>query len=178
MKAGDAFPSPWLKHDDLRGRQIPVVITRVAMAELKEMDGSVTHKPACHFQGAEKALILNITNWNSIAELYGDDSDMWTGREVVLYSARVPFGPKMVDGIRVMSREQATGQAAARAAPATSQGPFGGNNAQAPLTAPPANPLGDDPNAPINDPLPPLGEGDRIESNPRDNPLGNDGIDF
>lgn len=159
MKLNDAFPSQYVSAPDLKGREIQVVIERVAMEELKEMDGSVIHKPACKFQNAEKKMILNITNWNLIAAVYGDDSDMWIGRELVLFPTRVQFGNKMVDAIRVRAPSNAPTQTTT--APITNDA-FGdapgilsapANPLDQPGPATPVTPAADDPLRPPESPL-------------------------
>lgn len=150
MKSSDAFPSQYVSAPDLKGQRVPVVIERVAMVEMKEMDGSVIHKPAAKFQGTEKQMIINITNWNMIAELYGEDSDMWIGREIILYPARVPFGNKIVDAIRVDAPAGFT-------RPATPGDAFGGAPS---VIAAPANPLAP---AVVPSAMPPLNEPNRVE---------------
>src|SRR4029453_1371751 len=59
-------------------------------------------KPIMSFDEIDKELVVNVTNWNSIAELTGeDDSDNWAGHVVKLVRVRVPFGGKNVEAIRI-----------------------------------------------------------------------------
>lgn len=96
MKVSDAFPSKYLKASDLNGNNARVVMARVEMDEVGEDE-----KPILYFQGKEKGLVLNKTNANNIAVLYGDDMDDWVGKEVVLFPAMVDFQGKTVEAIRV-----------------------------------------------------------------------------
>lgn len=96
MLISQAFPSEFLKAGDLQERTITVVMDRV---ELKEVgDGS---KPVLYFQGKEKGLVLNKTNSNNIGMIYGDDTDDWTGKELILYPTMVDFQGRTVPTIRV-----------------------------------------------------------------------------
>lgn len=53
------------------------------------------------FKEAEKGLVLNSTNGNLIAKFLGEETDDWTGHQVVLYDdPTVSFGGKLVGGIR------------------------------------------------------------------------------
>jgi hypothetical protein len=98
MKAKDVFPSTWLAADDLGTARPTVTITRVGWAEFS--DG--TKKRAVWFEGKDKGLSLNVTNWNTIAELTGeDDDDRWIGKRIRLFATKVTYAGKMVSAIRV-----------------------------------------------------------------------------
>ena len=94
MKSDDVFPSKYLKASDLQGREAQVVIDRVVRE-----DG--IDKPVMYFQGKEKGLVVNKTNWNRVAYLYGDESDDWAGREIILAAELVEYQGKTVEGTRV-----------------------------------------------------------------------------
>jgi hypothetical protein len=72
------------------------------MERLKN-DGKDEDKLLLHFRGDDpKPLICNRTNFDSISDLYGDDTDAWPGRAIELYvDPRVRFGTRVVPGIRV-----------------------------------------------------------------------------
>jgi hypothetical protein len=53
----------------------------------------------------EKPLPLNKTNADSIAEMFGGDWNNWPGHTIEIYPTKVPFGSKMVQGIRVRAPE-------------------------------------------------------------------------
>jgi len=97
MKISNAFPSEYLRAADLNGRNVMVVIDRTEMAEL----GGGDHKPVLYFKGKDKGLVLNKTNANNIATVYGDDTDDWEGKDIVLFTAMVDFQGKTVEAIRV-----------------------------------------------------------------------------
>jgi hypothetical protein len=60
-------------------------------------------KPVVHFQEKGlKTFPLNQTNWATIEEAYGEESDAWKGRPVELYlDPGVKFGLETVGGVRV-----------------------------------------------------------------------------
>lgn len=97
MKIGEYFPTKYLAAADLGGREYKLRIKSVETEQMR--DG--TTKPIVYFMGAEKGLTLNKTNANVISDMYGDDTDGWTGKEVTLYPCRVDFQGKRVDAIRV-----------------------------------------------------------------------------
>ena len=103
MKKNDAYPSTYLKQEDLGTRHVLVTIDRV---ELEKMPGDDDEsKPVAYFVGHNKGLALNRINWDTIEDSTGqDDSDNWHGLKIVLYvDPKVMFGGKRVGGIRVMA---------------------------------------------------------------------------
>jgi F0F1-type ATP synthase alpha subunit len=96
MKLNEVFPSNYIKSEDLQGRDVPVTISQATMEKL----GDDT-KLVLHFQGKTKGMVCNKTNANRIAYLYGDDTDAWEGKEIVLTSEFVEFQGRTVKGLRV-----------------------------------------------------------------------------
>lgn len=104
MRISSAFPSDYLKAGDLGGRTVRVVMSHV---EMKDIGGD--HKPVLFFQGKDKGMVLNKTNANNITSLYGDDTDHWAGREIMLFPAMVDFQGKTVEAIRVRAPQPKDG---------------------------------------------------------------------
>ena len=100
MKMSQAFPSKYLKADDLGGKRIIVTIDHVSMEEIGD-ETSKENKPIVYFQGKEKGLVLNKTNASQISYLYGDESDMWAGKQIELFTMMVAFGGRQVPAIRI-----------------------------------------------------------------------------
>lgn len=96
MKLSEIFPSNYLKSDDLQGHEPTVTIVAAAM----ETVGN-DQRLVLSFQGKKKSMICNKTNAGRIAFLYGDDTDGWIGKEIVLTSEFVEFQGKTVKGLRV-----------------------------------------------------------------------------
>jgi hypothetical protein len=96
MKITTAFPSSYIRAADLQDRNVKVVMDHVKMEDI----GS-DHKPVLYFQGKEKGLVLNKTNANTISSAYGDDTDDWVGKELVLFPTVTDFQGRSVDAIRV-----------------------------------------------------------------------------
>ena len=108
MKISSAFPSNYLRASDLQNRSVAVTMDRVVMEDIS--GGEM--KPVLYFQGKEKGVVLNKTNANNIAVLYGDDTDGWQGQRVELYPTWVDFQGRSVEAIRIRRvTEQANGQA-------------------------------------------------------------------
>lgn len=117
MRVSDAFPSNYIKAADLQDRNVLVVMRCVEMEKLGDDE-----KPVLYFQGKEKGLCLNKTNANNIATVYGDDTEDWTGKEIVLFPAMVDFQGRTVAAVRVrapQAKDRKNGNGAPRqAAPA------------------------------------------------------------
>jgi hypothetical protein len=102
MKGNEAFQSNWLKSEDLQGKRVAVTIEEVTLEDL-EFQNKKERKPVVRFHGKDKALVLNRTNWNRLADFLGsDDSDDWTGKTIVLGVEKVDFQGKRVPAIRVL----------------------------------------------------------------------------
>ncbi len=118
--------SQWLKADDLKGNAVIVSIESVSEVQMEARDGKPAHmKLEVHFPGSEKALLLNATNAKALADMFGDDTDAWTGKSFEMFSMPVqgPNGP--TTGIRLKPVAQAAPPAAEpAAAPADGGLPF------------------------------------------------------
>src|SRR5271166_2681695 len=99
MKRGDIFPSRFFKASDLNGKSLALVIQTVRPEILKSPKGDET-KPIVAFDGFEKELVLNRTNFDQLVDICGsDDSDNWAGCPIELYPAKTSMGSKVVDCI-------------------------------------------------------------------------------
>lgn len=109
MKISAAFPSKYLKASDLPdGRDVRVVIEDVRM-ELMEQTGD--EKPVCYFQGKDRGLVLNVTNASTISTAYGDDTEEWYGKPIILFATTTSFGGRTVPCLRVrVPRQTAAAQ--------------------------------------------------------------------
>lgn len=96
MDIQSAFPGKYVKCADLAGKSKIVTIANVAMQRV----GDDT-KPVMQFSDCDQGMVLNLTNSNTIADIFGFDTDKWNGGRIELYPAKVQFGAKMVDAIRV-----------------------------------------------------------------------------
>lgn len=101
MKVSQVFSGEYLKAADLNGAEPTVTIESV---QLKEFDDG--NKFLISFEGKKKGLVANKTNASRIAMLYGDDTDDWIGKRVVLYTDIVDFQGKPTEAIRVRSPQK------------------------------------------------------------------------
>lgn len=98
MKMSKLYPSKYLASDDLNGKTVTVKIDHVV---LEEVGAQKDWKPVIYFQKAKKPMVLNRTNANMIASAYGDDSDHWKGKPVLLRAEKVSFQGRVMDGLRI-----------------------------------------------------------------------------
>ena len=99
MKRSDVFKSKYLSKDDVDG-DVTAEITDFRIETLQTQDSS-EEKGVVVFDGL-KSLVLNQVNWDTIADLHGDDSDDWIGKRITLYVDHgVRFGKKKTGGIRI-----------------------------------------------------------------------------
>ena len=104
MKLSKAFPSKYLKADDLQGRRVSVVIES---SDMEDIGGDGGEKLVLRFVGKDKGLVCNMTNANMIAEIIGSEAtDDWSGQKIVLYATKVDFQGKRVSAIRIEAPEQ------------------------------------------------------------------------
>ena len=101
MNINEIFPSKYLKAHDLLNDGDLIVTISDFVIEVVGND-QLTSKPVLYFRELPmKGLILNKTNANTIADLYGEDTEDWIGKKITLYSCEVTFDDKTSLGIRV-----------------------------------------------------------------------------
>ena len=96
----EVYPSKYVSAEDLDGKDVVLTIKDVIREQLQ--DGM---KPVVQSEETEKLWILNRTNFKTIAELYGENSDDWLGHKVQIYPTEVAFGSEMKLAIRVRKKK-------------------------------------------------------------------------
>jgi hypothetical protein len=102
MKVSQIFSGDYLKAADLQGAEPTVIIASV---EVKEFDDG--NKLLLTFQNKKKGLVANKTNASRISMLYGDETEEWIGKQIVLYTDIVDFQGKPTEAIRVRGPNKA-----------------------------------------------------------------------
>ena len=92
------FPSKYLKASDFTAGPQNAVMATIAM---EAIDEGHDPKPVLYFQGQNKGLVLNKTNGQMIAHIYGPETDAWIDKHIQLYVEPVSFQGRIVDAIRV-----------------------------------------------------------------------------
>jgi hypothetical protein len=98
MRSSDAFPAKYLKAADVRARPMTATIVQVAM-ELVGQGADQKEKPVLHLE-AQKPMVLNRTNFETLEDAFGD-SDDWCGHRIKIKCERTKFQGKTVDGLRI-----------------------------------------------------------------------------
>lgn len=118
MRVGQAFPSKFLKVEDLAGARVAVTIDRVEFEDVGQGDKK-EEKPVIYFRGKKKGLVCNKTNAESITEITGtDEMDDWTGVAIVLHPDKTKYAGKTVACIRIAEAATAVGLGKKKATPA------------------------------------------------------------
>ncbi len=101
MKFDKMFPPKYLKTDDL---------VQPAIYTIREITVEVfgdDKKNVVYFIESEKGLVLNRTNAEVLRQLYGDETDLWTGKKIVAYRDKVLFQGKTVPCCRLREPKKA-----------------------------------------------------------------------
>jgi F0F1-type ATP synthase alpha subunit len=92
------YPSKYLKSSDLQGGQFTMVIDRIVHEKVVENE---PEKWCIYFSGKERGMVLNKTNALVLANGLGDDTDLWIGKSVLLFTEKTNFNGRTVDGLRL-----------------------------------------------------------------------------
>ena len=96
MNINDSYPSNYIKSSDMKGQA-----RRLIMDHIESEDVGDDFKPVLYFRGAKKGLVLNKTNANLIASVYGPETDGWAGKEIEVFPTQTEFRGQTVDCLRV-----------------------------------------------------------------------------
>ncbi len=110
------FPSDFLSYVDLKGKPRTVTIEEIWLENLarKGSKRDEKKKVVVRLVGKKKKLVLNRTNCDRLAKVYGGKADEWIGKQIVIQPDKDRFGREMVDCIRVnteLTRKAAGGAA-------------------------------------------------------------------
>jgi len=92
----------WLRHKHLPA---PYQWLKIKSAWLEEGFKDTGEQVVILFTQSEKKLALNVTNENTMRELYGDNTDAWIGRLVICYRTNVEYEGKTVPAIRLAAAD-------------------------------------------------------------------------
>jgi hypothetical protein len=102
VKRSEAFPKPWMAPGDLGGKPDVATIKVVTLEPIKGPDGKEKEKVVVYVARKYKPLILNATNFDSIAAIVGsDETDDWPGTKIEYYPSTVPVNGQIKDCVRI-----------------------------------------------------------------------------
>lgn len=96
----DAFPSDFLKVEDLQGKNVPVTIASAKIDDIGQGQNR-ERKIIISLVGKSKKFVCNKTNAKVIAGLYGDQIEGWANQRITLCPREVEFQGNMVMALRV-----------------------------------------------------------------------------
>jgi len=91
------FPSRFLKAADLQGKEHTV---KIAVVTIEKMPDGKT-KGMISFEGATKEWMLNRTNAEALAAMFGRNTDEWIGKRVTLFPKTVEAFGEEVSAVRI-----------------------------------------------------------------------------
>ncbi len=101
MRVSEHFSGNFLKTDDVTRQGSLFQIISIEVDKVGK-DEKWVARLASAITGEEmKGLPLNKTNALELAEAYGDDSDDWSGKNIIVYQDKTMFDGKRVACIRV-----------------------------------------------------------------------------
>ena len=102
MNRDELFPSKYFKAADLGGKRLVVTIKSATVEALNSPNGGGQQdKLLVSFVNQPKRLVCNKTNYDTIADLHGDETDNWSGKRIELYPTKASMGGKSFDAVRV-----------------------------------------------------------------------------
>lgn len=112
-KTSEMITSKFLRKEDFDEDQV-VTIKDVS---LEEMQGSGDTKWVLFFNEVQKGLVLNTTTIRVLEAAFGNDSDDWRGKRVMIYvDPNVSFQGRVVGGLRLRTPRK-TGNGTPKPAP-------------------------------------------------------------
>ena len=101
MNIRERFADQYLRAEDLTSS---IVLT---IASVDEVTIGDDERLIIEFENHEKLLPLNKTNALNLADMFGDETDGWIGKEVELYREKVMFQGKRTPAVRVREPRRA-----------------------------------------------------------------------
>jgi len=97
----ELFPGRFLKAGLFKGQAVTLTIAAVVLEDLPTNEGGNKTRGVISFRESKKQLVLNSTNGQCIAAMFGRKPQAWIGHKVTFMPDRDRFGCEMVDCIRV-----------------------------------------------------------------------------
>jgi hypothetical protein len=96
MNISNLFPSRYLRAVDLNGKTVTYTIK-----EFRKFDVQDESKPGVLLQETEKIFILNKTNLKFLGNIYSNETDIWIGKKITLYTSKTQYQGNEYDCIRI-----------------------------------------------------------------------------
>jgi hypothetical protein len=81
------YSGKYLGAADVGDRKIKTKILRVALADLRQQDGSTKKKAVLACDGIDKQVVVNVTNFRILKDGFGANAQKWVGRTIGIKTA-------------------------------------------------------------------------------------------
>lgn len=109
-KVSDMIQSKFLRKEDFDEDRV-MTIRNVKLEDMPGDDGQ--QKWVLYFKEEAKGMALNVTTIRVLEKAFGDDSDQWISKRVMVYvDPSVSFGGRVVGGLRLRTPRNKTPEAA------------------------------------------------------------------
>lgn len=109
MHVNDMFPSDWLKAYDLKGKAHTVTIEKITKEQLWNRESRQNEDCwVLWFVNADKGLILNKGHAETIAEMYGPESNDWISKRITIVPKVEQIKGEQKEVVRVSPVKPAT----------------------------------------------------------------------
>jgi hypothetical protein len=103
------FQGDYLTAPEFNGRTPTFTIVGVKIVRLPNPEtGDEKAKGTIQFKEIERGLVLNRTNGQAIAAMFGNETNNWMGKRITLHAVEVMVGKKKDIGIRVLGSPDIT----------------------------------------------------------------------
>lgn len=99
------YPSLYVSASDLKGKDCTLTIIATNAQELVLVGGAKSkRKLILTFKEAKKKMVCNVTNANTLVDLYGTKAEGFIGKRIIVYPTKASFQGKPVDAIRIRDK--------------------------------------------------------------------------
>jgi hypothetical protein len=102
MLVSELFPSKFFKPVDIPAKGLAL---NIAKLEVEQVGQDRETKGVLYFRGEDKGLVLNKTNSVMIASFYGNNTDQWRDKVIILVREPTMYAGKPTEGIRIRQRQ-------------------------------------------------------------------------
>jgi hypothetical protein len=99
MKVSQMIKSKFLRKDDIED-DTPATIKKLSLEDMPGDSGD--QRFVLFFKGQDKGMVLNTTTIRMLEKAFGDESDDWVGKSVIIYvDPNVSYKGQVVGGLRL-----------------------------------------------------------------------------
>lgn len=95
------FKGDYIQAVEFNGKAPTLTITKLTFVDMEDDTGKTRSKGVLWFRETDRGWVMNRTNAQCLAAMFGHETDDWMGRRVTLVSEIVSVGKQKKLGIRV-----------------------------------------------------------------------------